>query len=144
MRHLIKNMPRQIHDVVIHIIHGVGEGDGDDLFIVFAAVGHGDIADGVAAHQRQRLQRLRAQDQNIQRVVVVAVGAGDKAVVRGIMSGGIKDPVQNDKAGLLVQLIFLLAALGDLNDSQKVVGMDPRGVYIVPDIHGYDRAPSAG
>ena len=44
------------------MVGGVGEGDGDDLLVVFPAVQHGDEADGVDPHQGQGVHGLGAQD----------------------------------------------------------------------------------
>ena len=51
--HFVKDVVGQLGDVMIGVVSGVGKGDGDDLFVVLAVVQHGDVAHGVAAHQRQ-------------------------------------------------------------------------------------------
>lgn len=48
----------------------------------------------------------------------------------------IQNAVENDQTGLLVQFIFLLAALGDLDHGEKILRLDARGVDVVPDVHG--------
>ena len=134
MPHLFKGVAGELADVVVHVIGWVVLADGDDLLVHFAAVLHCDDAYGLAAHQGERLYGLGADDQDVQRVPVVAVGAGDKAVVRGVMRRGIEDAVEDDEAGLLVELILFLAALRDLDDGYELLGADALGVDIVPDV----------
>ena len=113
-------------------IHGVREGDGDDLLVVLPAVGHGDVPHGETAHQRQRGQGLGAEHQHVQRVAVVAVGPGDKAIVGGVMGGGVQNAVQDDQARLLVQLVLVRvykalegkeAVAGDVNGREAAVNI---------------------
>ena len=132
--HLVKEVGGQIHQVVVGVVGGIGEGDGDDLLVVLAAVQHGDVADGVAAHQCEGVDFLRTEHQHVQRIAVVAVGAGNEAVVGGVVGGGVEHPVQDDKPGFLIQLVLLLAALGNLNDRHEVLGLEAAGADIMPDI----------
>ena len=89
---------------------------------------------GVAAHQGEGVDFLRTEHQHVQRIAVVAVGAGNEAVVGGVVGGGVEHPVQDDKPGFLIQLVLLLAALGNLNDRHEVLGLDAAGADIMPDI----------
>ena len=81
--------------------------------------------------QRTRVMgsmRLRADDQHVQRVAVVAVGAGDEAVVGRVVRRRVKDAVEYDKPGFLVELVLLLAALGYLDDCDEFLGLYALGV----------------
>ena len=49
--HFIKNMGRELLNITIAVIGGVVKRNGDDLFILAAAVIHDDDADVVAAYQ---------------------------------------------------------------------------------------------
>ena len=100
--HFLEEVGGELIDVGVLIIVGVAEGNGDDLFVVAAVVDHRDDTDGIGAHQNQGLDGFRAKDQHVQRVVVVAVGAGDEAVVGRVVGGGVQDAVENDQTGLLV------------------------------------------
>ena len=50
------------------------------------------------------------------------------------MGRGIEDPVQDQIAGLFVELILVFASLFNLNYADKVVGPDSIGPYVVPNI----------
>ena len=86
-------MVGQVHDIAVLVVARVGEGDGDDLLVVLSAVEHGDVPDRVAPHKRERVEHLRAEHEHVERVAVVAVAAGDEAVVRRIVCGGIENAV---------------------------------------------------
>ncbi len=135
MAHLLENMLGKLINVLIHIIHRVVERDRDDLFIVFAIVDHRDHTDRIAANQAQRNQRFRTEHQHIQRVTVVPIGAGNEPVVRRIVGGGVKDAVQNDQSGFLIQFILVLAALANLDHRNKIFFCDPFGRNVMPNIH---------
>ena len=51
------------------------------------------------------------------------------------MRGGIQNAVEHDQTGLLVQLVFLLASLFDLDNRHEVVGGDPVRIDVMPYIH---------
>ena len=93
--HFVKDVSRQLVDVGVHIVVGIVEGNGNDLFIVMPVIDHGDHTDGIGAYQCQRLQRFGADEQYVQRVTVIAVGTGNKAVVCRIVGRSIKNPIQN-------------------------------------------------
>ena len=101
MPHFLKNVRRELVNIGILIIIRVVIRDGDDLFIVTTVVDHRDHTDRERAAQGQRLQRLGAKQQHIQRVVIIAVGARNKAVVGGIVGRGIQNTVEDDKPGFL-------------------------------------------
>ena len=88
MTHFFENMGLQVVDGLDGIVIRIGVGDGNDLFVQSAAVSHFDNADGIALHQCQRNQRFGADQQYIQRVIVVCIGQGNKAVVGRVVGGG--------------------------------------------------------
>ena len=132
--HFREDVGGQLADIVVAVVGGILEGDGDDLFIQLALIQHGNDADGIAAHQTQGLDHLAAKHQHVQRVVVVRIGAGNQAVVGGIVGGGVQDAVQNQGTRFLVQLVFFLAALFDLDDGDKVLRRDAGRGNVMPDI----------
>lgn len=132
--HFVKDVSRQLVDVGVHIVIGIVEGNGNDLFIIMPVIDHGDHTDGIGAYQCQRLQRFGADEQHVQRVTVIAVGTGNKAVVGGIVGGGIQDTVQHQIARFLIQFIFILTALGNLHNAKEIIGCDALGRNVVPNI----------
>ena len=137
--HFLDEVRREVGDVVIGVIGRVGEGDGDDLFVLHPIVHHGDDADRVAPHERQRVERFRTQHEHIERVAVGPKRLGDEAVIGRVVRRGVQHAVEDDIAGFLVQLVFLFAALADLDHADEVLGRDAPGVQVVPDVvHGKD------
>ena len=88
------------------VVGGIGEGNGNDLVVQLAAVVHPHTTDGVDLHQGHGVDGLGAKHQYVQRVSVVGVGAGDEAVVGGIVGGGVQHTVKTAHAVLLVQLVL--------------------------------------
>lgn len=132
---LAGHMGGQLGDVGIEVVGRILKGDGDDLLVLRAAVLHADDTDGEAAHKAQRADALAAQYQHVQRVTVLGPRAGDEAVVRGVVRGGIEDAVQTQHARLLVELVLVLRALLDLDHGPEVLRLYAGGGDIMPDIH---------
>ena len=65
---------------------------------------------------------------------IIAIGSGNKAIVSGIMSRGIKYSVKNNISGLLIKLVLFLTALGNLDNADKILGVNSFRRNIVPDI----------
>src|SRR5690606_5074808 len=60
---------------------------------------------------------------HVERIAVAAQRMGDEAVVSGVAHGGVEEAVDEQRAGLLVDLVFdRLAAKGDFDDDIEVVG----------------------
>ena len=51
------------------------------------------------------------------------------------MGGGVQNAVQDDQARFFVQLVLVLAALGDLDDRHKVFRLDPVRRNVMPNVH---------
>ena len=136
MHDFIENVSGQLVDRLHVAISRVREGNGDDLVVLLAAVDHAHTTDGIDLYQCQRIDGRTAQYQNVQRVAVVGVGAGDETVVGGIVGRRVKHAVEAHDTRLFVQLILAGRPLGDLNDGGKVRGGDLSGVNVVPNVHG--------
>ncbi len=65
---------------------------------------------------------LLAQDQSIERISVVAIRARNEAVVGRIVHGAVEHPVETQEARLLVEFVFVGAALGDFDDDGECGG----------------------
>ena len=122
--HFLENVARKLINAVVHIVVGIVKGTGDDLLVASAVIDHCDNSDRIRAHKRHRLDRLGTQEKHVERVAIVAKGSGNEAVVGGIVSRGVEDSVEHQKSGLLVELIFFLASLGDLDNADEVLGCD--------------------
>ena len=76
----------------------------------------------VLADHRAGNHRRRADHQDVHRIAVVGERVRDEAVVAGIEHRRVQEAVDEDRAGLLFQLVLhRLAALRDLDDGVDVV-----------------------
>ena len=137
MHDLVEDMRGQLVDRRDAEVGGVGEGDGNDLIVHLAAVDHTHHADGVDADERERIDRLGAEDKHVQWVSVISVGARDKAVVGGVVRRGIQDSVEPEQSRVLIKLVFALASFGNFYDRVKIGGGDLCGIHIVPNVHEF-------
>lgn len=134
MAHFIKYVLGKLRNIVAVGVAGVIGTDGDYFFVVFAAVLHGDNTNRSASDEGHWFDRFAANHQNVQRVAIVAIGSWDETVVGRVVGGGVEYAVKDDHTGFLVQLEFLFAALGDLDNCNKLLGSDSFGVDVVPDV----------
>ena len=132
--HLVKSVNGKLVDVLVLVVVGVVEGDGNDLFVVSAVVDHGDNSDGVSSHQRKGLDGLGAEQKHVEGVSVITQRAGNESVVCRVVGGGEKDAVENDKSRLLVKLVLLAASLGDFHNANEILGGYSFWRYVVPDV----------
>jgi hypothetical protein len=88
---------------------------GNDLVIFIAGVDHLHVADNGCFYQAQRLNGLRAQHQNIQRIVVLPQCLRNKAVIDGIVKRGMDNAIQFQQAGFFINLVFGARALRNFN-----------------------------
>ena len=91
--------------------------------------------DRIASYQCERHELFRAEHENVKRVVVVREGSWDKSVVSGIMGGSIEDTVHYYETRLLVQLVFDLTSLADLDNSDEIIGTYSFWTDLMPNIH---------
>lgn len=113
---LLQKMLRQFRDIIEVRHRHVLCCNCDDLVICLILVQHVHHSDHLGFHQAQGLHLCAADDQDVQGVVVLAVGAGNEAVILGIVHCAEQDPVQLQQPTVLVQLVFDLAFRRDLDD----------------------------
>jgi hypothetical protein len=131
----IENVGRKLVDGLDLVVVGVGDCNGNDLVIKLAAVDHSHNADGVNVDEGHRIDRLHTDNENVKRVTVICISTRNKAVVCGIVGGGVEDTVKTKQTCVLVKLIFALASLGDLDESCKYLGGDESRVNVMPNVH---------
>ena len=83
-------------------------------------IAHQEDADRPRSDMTTGKGRLFEQHEGIQRVAVAGQGAGDVPVILGVPGGGEQHPVQPDLPGLVVGLVLVTGALGDLDDDLYV------------------------
>src|SRR5262249_21137706 len=77
-----------------------------------------------------------SEDERVERIAVVAVGARDEPVIGRIVDAAVEHAIEPEQPGLLVQLVLVHAPLRDLHDHRKR-GRDRRVVEmcVVPGVH---------
>jgi len=128
-------MGRQLPDRGVVAVFGVVGVDGDDLVVGLALVAHHHHADGAHLEDGQGHDRLLAQHQDVQRILVGAVAAGDEAVVGRIMDARKEHTVDADHAAGFIEFVFYFGAFGDLDDGREVFRQLVAVGQIVPWIH---------
>jgi len=91
-------------DVIAEL--GIARGDGDNFVVAGARVDHGHDADGAGFDERERLNGLLAENEDVEGIVVFGVGLRDEAVVRGIKNGGVDDAIHFEEAGFFVEFVL--------------------------------------
>ena len=119
VHNFIENVWRKLINGLDFVVVGIGDCNCNDLVIKLAAVDHSHNADGVNVDEGHRIDRLHTDNENVKRVTVVRISTRNKAVVCGIVGGGVEDTVKTKQTCVLVKLILALASLGDLDESCK-------------------------
>ena len=124
----------EIGNIGIIAIFGVIGVDSDNLVVLLALIEHAHDANGLGAEEGEGDDRLLHQDQDIQGIVVFAVGLRDEPVVVRVGDRTEENAINVEETGGLVELVFDLGATGNLNDCKKMkknggleVGEEGRG-----------------
>ena len=111
------------------------ERHGNNLFVGGTAVGHLDNAYGAALNQGHGMNCLAAEHEHVEGVSVGGVGAGNEAIVRRIVGGGVKHPVKAEHTGFLVHFVFVFAAVGNFYNRGEVVLFNSLLGNVMPNVH---------
>ena len=134
MLHFFVDMLRNFGNVLITVIGRVSYGNGDYLLVVPSVIDHGYNADRIASYLGHGKQGLTAEHQYVEGIEVVSVGSRNKAVVGGIVGRGVKNSVENKNSCFFIKLVLTLAALLNLDNRYKILGVYAFRAYIVPDV----------
>lgn len=111
-------------------------GDGDDLVVLLALVDHAHHPDDLGLDEAERLHAHAAEHQDVEGVLVVAVGLRDEPVVGGVVHCAEQHAVQLQQSAVLVQLVFHLALSRDLDYRVYDLGGVLAVGYEVPRVFG--------
>ena len=86
------------------------------------------------------------QDEHVERIAVVAQGAGEEAVVAGVVHGAVEHAVEAEDAELLVELVLVALVGRDLDDGGDDLRRVRAGRDVVPGMEAAwgDRRSTAG
>ena len=136
----VQSVRRQFRDIAVMAKRRIVFVNRDDFVVFFVLVDHLHHADRARRQQAHRLHRFLAQNENIERVLVVAVSTRDEAVIRRIKDGGIQNAVEAQHSGFLVEFVFLVAATRDFDQAIDGFGRVFAGINSVPGMHNHSGA----
>src|SRR5688572_28286722 len=90
--------------------------------------------DRARVHQAAGEYRYGHEHEHVERVTVVPQGAGQKAVVPGVVDGAMENPVEPEDAELLIELVFVALVGGDLDYGRDRCRRIRAGRNIVPGV----------
>lgn len=72
---------------IVNVVDGlIVVGNGDDFIVTFSLIFHPHDSDNFGINKGEDFQLDTAQDQNIQRVMIVSVGHGNEPIIGRIMN----------------------------------------------------------
>ena len=114
------------------LVAGVVLTDAEDLLVAETLVEHLEDADGADLHDAAGEAGGVDEDEAVEGVAVVAKGAGDEAVVAGVVDGGVEIAVETEDVELFVVLVFVDTLVGNLDDCVDDLGaVRPYGEFQV-------------
>ena len=99
---------------------GSSTGHAQHLVVAAGLVGHAEHADGAAADEAAGERRLLDEHERVERVVVLAEGVLDEAVVGGVLRRREQGPVEPEPPRLVVELVLVAAAPGHLDEDVEI------------------------
>jgi len=114
--HFIQEVLWDMGDLFIVSVERIGGRDSQNLVVWFLTIQHPEESNGAGLDDAARKTGLSNHDQDIEGVTVLSEGLGYKAIVAGVMDGGVENPVELNGAHLCVVFIFVPGAFGHLDD----------------------------
>ncbi len=135
--HLAADVGEDLVHGVDLVVAGVAGGDGEDFLVFLVGVDHVEDADGADFDEDAGEAGLLDEDEAVEGIVVVGEGAGDEAVVAGVMEGGIEGAVEAEDAQVAVVLVLIRRVLGDFDDHSDDFRRVGAGFEVVEAVHGF-------
>src|SRR5581483_11010362 len=125
-------MLRQFRNVGVAAELRVRFSNRDYLEVLLPGVQHRHPANYLAPHKGERHNRLLAEDQNVERVIILSKRLGNETVVGGVENSRIQHSIQLDEPGLLIQFVLDVGTRWDLDYRIEVLRGTRSGVDVVP------------
>ena len=105
-----------VADVVDLVVARIAHGHSEHFVIGLGVIDHVEDSHGAHFDHAAGEARMGHHHQDVDRIAVVGDGAGNEAVIAGIVHGRIEGAVQAEDAELDIVFALVTAALGDLDD----------------------------
>ena len=137
----VLNLAANVREDLIHgvdlVVTWVAGRDREDLLVRLGAIDHVEHADGANFNQHTRKAGLLNEDEAIEGIVVIGKGAGDEAVVAGVVERRIERAIEPENAQFTVIFVLIGGVLGNLNDATDYFRGIGAGIKIVESGHGF-------
>src|ERR1700722_6346272 len=130
---------RQFAGLVIRVVFRVGGRHRDDLVVQRSRIDHGHQADGARVHDGERHDRDLAQNQNVERIVILRQRLRNEAIVCGINHCGIQHPIHADDAAGFIQFVLHARTGGNFNNGVEFFRNVFAGTQVMPGMHYFLR-----
>ena len=139
MSDLLEHVGIDLGEVPDVLVAGVVLADAEDFFVAEALVEHLEDSDGADLHDAAGEAGSVDQDEAVEGVAVVTEGAGNEAVVAGVVDGRVEVAVETEDVELFVVLVFVDTLIGNLDDCVDDLGaVGPYGEFQVVRHKGWD------
>src|SRR5688500_10138678 len=113
--HFLEVVLRDVGDVEVLRVVRIVTRNGEDLVVRLAAVEHHQHADRPYIDLAPGKGRLVHEHEDVARVAILVQRSRDEAVITGIVHRGVEHAVEAQQAGVLVELVLVATAGGDLD-----------------------------
>jgi hypothetical protein len=113
-------------------VAGVVLANAENFLVGEALVEHFQNADGTDVHDAAGETGRVDEDEDIEGIAVIGKGAGNEAIISGIVDGRVEIAVETKNLKFLVVLVFVAALVGDFDDCGDDLGaVRPNGEFQV-------------
>jgi len=125
-------MRRHLCGLAVGVEFRILGGNSDDFVVGLATVDHGHQADSAGVDDGERHHGFLAEHENIERIIVFRQSLRNKAVVGGIVNGGVENAIKLDQAACFIEFVFHARSKRDLDHAVEFLRKFVAGSYVVP------------